>query len=109
MRYIVTDGQVTPLCCSEFTILDTARPASTDRERRENEIGKHFAAVCECFCKADAERICAALNAAEDSAGSCRWDWSSYHGVEITTCGHGITADSQYKFCPFCGKKIAKE
>jgi hypothetical protein len=56
MRYIVINESVSAHCCFEATVVDTQTPGP-DRGRT----------VCECFSRADAERVARALNAEEDA------------------------------------------
>ena len=62
MRYIIFNGSISHHCCFEFSVLDTKRPVIIDGEHKEDENGKHYEAVCECFYRGDATRICALLN-----------------------------------------------
>lgn len=60
-RYKVVSGSQSAHCCFEATVVDTARPFTIAGHQRDGK----FEAVCECFELSDAERIAAALNAAE--------------------------------------------
>lgn len=54
MRYQVVIGSQSAHCCFDATVVDSSKPTGY-REK--------FEQVCECFDVADAELICAALNA----------------------------------------------
>lgn len=61
-RYRVLDYSDSCHCCFEYTVIDTITPTKCS-------IGadlRPYTWVCECFEKADAERIAAALNAMEE-------------------------------------------
>lgn len=58
-RYKVIEGSESAHCCFDATVVDTHKAHSAFREQ--------FEWVCECFEMADAEKICAALNAAEEA------------------------------------------
>lgn len=60
-RYIVVDGSQTGHCCFDATVVDTTKPTMIGGEHYNGE----FEPVCECFDRADAERITDALNVAE--------------------------------------------
>lgn len=53
-RYQVLKGSESAHCCFEYTVLDTLRTQGGS-------------AMCECFYKADAEKICEALNKLDGS------------------------------------------
>lgn len=61
-RYKVIDDSQSGHCCFECTVVDTAQPYMIH--------GKHYndqyESVCETFDRADADLICAALNARAD-------------------------------------------
>lgn len=57
MRYKVIDESVSAHCCFVATVVDTQTPSPVYPERGEN--------VCECFSRADAQRVARALNAEE--------------------------------------------
>ena len=61
-RYIVMPKSITAHCCFTHSVLDTTKPDMIGGEQYEDEAGKHFAPVCECFSKEDADLICNALN-----------------------------------------------
>lgn len=61
-RYKVVGGSQSGHCCFAATVVDTTKPSfPNDPDPRWAD---HFAPVCECFERADAERIAAALNVA---------------------------------------------
>lgn len=53
-RYKVMEGSQSAHCCFEWTVLDT--------EQKEEYTESGFLAVCECFERADAEKIAISLN-----------------------------------------------
>jgi hypothetical protein len=53
-RYKVVDGSQSGHCCFDATVVDTTKPTG---------YRDHCEPMCECFERADAERIAAALNA----------------------------------------------
>ncbi len=63
-RYVVLERSDSGHCCFEFTVIDTQTPTkcSVGADLRP------YTWVCECFDKADAERIAAALNATDTGA-----------------------------------------
>lgn len=63
-RFIVVKGSQSAHCCFEYTVVDTTKPMMIGGER----YGDQFDPLCECFEAEDAERICAALNAATAAA-----------------------------------------
>lgn len=63
-RYIVVRGSQSMHCCFGATVVDTTRPVMIGGEQYEGQ----FEPLCECFDKADAERIAVALNAADKPA-----------------------------------------
>lgn len=66
MRYQIFEGSQSAHCCFEATVVDTTKPKIIGVEHYKGRDGQlHYEAICECFDRADAERICAALNAAE--------------------------------------------
>lgn len=58
VRYKVVEGSQSAHCCFDFTVVDLKKPTLIYGEHWNNE----FDAVCECFDKEDADRICEALN-----------------------------------------------
>lgn len=57
-RYKILDGSDSGHCCFEYTVIDTSKPQSWDKDRYE--------LVCETFTKEDAELICNCLNYHEE-------------------------------------------
>lgn len=53
MRFKVIEGSESAHCCFAATVVDTTKPSMVDG----------FETICECFDLADAEIVCAALNA----------------------------------------------
>lgn len=64
-RYIIYKGSKSAHCCFEATVMDSTRPEIIGGEHYEDEGGKHYETVCECFEMEDAELVCRALNALE--------------------------------------------
>ena len=62
MRYKFVKGSQSGHCCFKFTVVDATQPVMIHGEQYEDECK----AICECFDEADAELICAALNAKEN-------------------------------------------
>lgn len=60
-RYKVVEGSQSAHCCFGATVVDTTRPVMIGGNQYNNE----FEEVCECFDRADADRIAAALNATD--------------------------------------------
>lgn len=58
MRFKVVEGSQSAHCCFEYTVVDTLRPVMIGGQPK-------CEALCECFNKADANAIAAALNKAE--------------------------------------------
>lgn len=63
LRFKVVDGSQTAHCCFEATVVDTNKPIVHGDYKPEGR----YEPVCECFEKADAEAVCAALNLMEDA------------------------------------------
>lgn len=63
MRYKVVSGSQSAHCCFRFTVVDTTRPVMMRGQHYNDE----FEPICECFEEADANQICAALNAMTDA------------------------------------------
>lgn len=59
MRYKVVDGSESAHCCFNATVVDTQTPCPAYPEKG--------AIVCECFNRANAQRVVRALNAEEDA------------------------------------------
>lgn len=59
-RYKAVDGSQSAHCCFDATVVDTTKPTGYLDECEP---------VCECFARADAERIAVALNAADGVEG----------------------------------------
>lgn len=57
-RFLVVDGSQSGHCCFEYTVVDTELPVTIAGVHYKNQ----YEPVCECFERADADRICAALN-----------------------------------------------
>jgi hypothetical protein len=57
-RFQVVQGSESGHCCFDATVVDTQSPHSAFKDSPDW--------VCECFELEDAEKICAALNAAEE-------------------------------------------
>lgn len=64
-RYAIYEGSQSAHCCFEATVVDTTKPEIIGGEHyRDSRTGQlQYQAVCECFDKSDAERVCKALNA----------------------------------------------
>jgi hypothetical protein len=58
MRYKVINESVSAHCCFEATVVDTQTRCVAYPERGRT--------LCECFSRADAQRVARALNAEED-------------------------------------------
>lgn len=58
MRFKVIDGSQSAHCCFEATVVDTTKPGWG---------AGRYEPVCECFERADAEKIAAALSAADSA------------------------------------------
>ena len=73
-RYAIYKGSQSGHCCFEATVVDTTKPKIIGgkhyRDSEESGGQYHYEAVCECFDMVDAERICAALNAASQQSGA---------------------------------------
>lgn len=67
-RYKVVEGSQSAHCCFDFTVVDTANPEMVGGKQWVGVNGPQFVSMCECFYRLDADRICAALNAAETPA-----------------------------------------
>lgn len=64
LRYAIYEGSQSLHCCFEATVVDTTKPEIIGGKHYKGRDGQyHYEAVCECFDREDAERICAALNA----------------------------------------------
>lgn len=64
-RYIIYEGSKSAHCCFEATVMDSTKPEFVGEKQYEDEGGKHYETICECFNVEDAELICKALNALE--------------------------------------------
>lgn len=62
LRFKVVEGSQTAHCCFEATVVDTNKPIVHGSYKPEGR----YEPVCECFSKADADTVCAALNAVEE-------------------------------------------
>lgn len=62
MRYIIYTGSKSAHCCFEATVMDSTKPEMIGGEHYEDEVGKHYETVCECFSMEDAEKVANALN-----------------------------------------------
>ena len=62
MRYSIREGSESGHCCFKATVVDTSKPYMIGKEHYPD----CYVEVCECFNIEDAEKICAALNAAND-------------------------------------------
>jgi hypothetical protein len=66
MKYQIFEGSQSTHCCFDATVVDTTKPEMVGGEQYKGEDGQlHYKAICECFNRDDAVRICEALNAAE--------------------------------------------
>lgn len=66
-RYNIVPRSTSGHCCFEFSVVDTARPQTIGGHHLRGADGQlRYETVCECFYKADAELVCAALNAQAD-------------------------------------------
>lgn len=61
-RYIIMNGSISGHCCFEFSVLDTTKPEIIGGKHYEDDKGKHYEAVCECFDEESAILICNSLN-----------------------------------------------
>jgi len=61
MRFEARRGSQSSHCCFEATVVDTTKPHMIGGQQYKDDCE----AVCECFFFEDAERIAAALNAAD--------------------------------------------
>ncbi len=61
-RYIIYNGSKPSHCCFKATVMDSTRPEIIGGEHYEDEGGKHYETVCECFEMSEAVRIAKALN-----------------------------------------------
>lgn len=61
-RYIIYNGSKSAHCCFEATVMDSTKPEIIGGEHYEDDGGKHYETVCECFDMKDAMLICEALN-----------------------------------------------
>jgi hypothetical protein len=64
-RYKVVAGSQSGHCCFDYTVVDTTRPYLIHGAQYEGR----FEAVCETFDQAEADLVCAALNAYVATAG----------------------------------------
>jgi hypothetical protein len=64
-RFKVVDGSTSCHCCFEATVVDTTKPIVFGDKPYIRDGEPQFEAICECFDKADAERIAAAMNGKE--------------------------------------------
>lgn len=62
VRYIIYEGSKSEHCCFEVTVMDSTKPEIVGGEHYEDEYGKHYETVCECFSMEDDLLICEALN-----------------------------------------------
>lgn len=58
VRYAVREGSLSGHCCFAFTVVDTSKVEVLNAYRSEEKL-------CECWSKEDADKIVAALNAAD--------------------------------------------
>ncbi len=65
-RYIIMKGSISGHCCFDFSVLDTTKPHIIGGKHYEDENGKHYDVVCECFYEESAVLICNLLNAPVD-------------------------------------------
>lgn len=65
-RYRVIDGSVSNHCCFEYTVVDSAVEMSDYNHYYLSKYGYIFEVLAECYTKEDAERVCDALNKADD-------------------------------------------
>lgn len=65
-RFIVVGGSQSAHCCFDATVVDTTKPVMYGSEHYKNQ----FEEVCECFDVDNANKIAAALNAAEQEGKS---------------------------------------
>jgi hypothetical protein len=64
-RYAIYNGSQSCHCCFEATVVDMTKPIIIDGEHYKDngpDGQYHYQAVCECFCLAQAELVCKALN-----------------------------------------------
>jgi len=61
-RYGIYKGSQSAHCCFEWTVVDLTKPQIFGGEHYEDEGGKHYDPVCECFVESDARLIVEALN-----------------------------------------------
>lgn len=62
MRYEIREGSQSYHCCFEWTVVDTDKPVMIGGKQYVGSTGLQFEAICECWDKAEAEFICAAIN-----------------------------------------------
>jgi len=67
-RYGIYNGSQSAHCCFAFTVVDLTKPDIIAGEHYEDENGKHYHPICECFDRESAEQIADALNAMESFA-----------------------------------------
>lgn len=60
-RYKVVEGSQSCHCCFDYTVVDTTRPVMFGDEHYRGQ----YEPMCETFDRADADRICEALNQLE--------------------------------------------
>lgn len=61
-RYIIAESSISSHCCFEATVMDSTKPDMIGDKHYEDEKGKHYEIVCECFTLECAKLICNALN-----------------------------------------------
>lgn len=62
MRFKIIEGSLSAHCCFGSTVVDTLKPTMFGDESYVWNGVPQYESVCECFERADAELICAALN-----------------------------------------------
>lgn len=67
-RYGIYNASQSAHCCFRYTVVDLTKPHIIAGEHYEDENGKHYDPLCECFDLESAEQIVDALNAMEKFA-----------------------------------------
>lgn len=62
-RYGIYNGSQSAHCCFRYTVVDLTKPDIIGGKHYEDENGKHYHPLCECFEIEAAEQIVKALNA----------------------------------------------
>ncbi len=62
MRYAIMNCSKSAHCCFTHTVIDRTKPEILGGKHYEDENGKHYETICECFSLEDAELVANALN-----------------------------------------------